>query len=298
MKSTKCLVVVNGFFGDIAFSTSIARKLKAERQYDYVDYLIGLPQMVELLSNDPNINKVHLPTQPSPYPSIEFDTSIYDKVIQIGQMNFDIPPPTQMQLAAGVRNPDTEYHLYTNAEYDAVAQQAIDQLKHEHGKPVLCILSNWEERSFIFTKEQYEQGIDVPNLGYGGKHRNIQHIVDNLSKHFTLLEVGFPSNTSQVSTASIPTDNQKSILFECSLMKYCDAFIGAEGGLCNLAAGVGTRTIVTSDFVHQLYGWNGVLRKIKEPKLGPVHYFPYVNHIELDPYLSDEEVAHKIIENV
>ena len=33
--------------------------------------------------------------------------------------------------------------------------------------------------------------------------------------------------------------------------------------------GVGTKTIITGDYVHQLYGWNGVIRKLKEPKLGP-----------------------------
>ena len=50
--------------------------------------------------------------------------------------------------------------------------------------------------------------------------------------------------------------------------------IGGESGLINLAAGVkGTKTIITGDYVHQLYGWNGVMRKLKEPKLGPEFYF-------------------------
>jgi hypothetical protein len=81
-------------------------------------------------------------------------------------------------------------------------------------------------------------------------------------------------------------------------MKFCDAFVGTEGGLCNLAAGVGTKTIITGDFVHQLYGWNGVLKKIKEPKLGPIHYFLNSNHVELNSYISDEEVIKQIIKNI
>jgi hypothetical protein len=298
MKNTKCLVVVNGFFGDIAFSTSIAKKLKQENQYDMIDYHIGFPQMESLLNNDLNINTVFLPTNPTPYPQIPFDINDYDKVVQIGQMYFDIPPPTQMQISAGVRNPDSEYQLFTNYEYDQIAQQILIEMRKEYGKPVLCIQSNWEERSFLFTREEYERGVDVPNFGYGGRHRNVQSIVNELSKHFSLLEVGFPSNISQLSTVHVPTSDQKSILFECSIMKYSDAFVGAEGGLCNLAAGVGCRTIITSDFIHQLYGWNGVLRKIETPKLGPVHYFANRGHVELDPYLTDEQVAYEIIKNI
>lgn len=295
MKNTKCLVIVNGFFGDIAFSTSIARKLKQEKQYNEIDYHIGLPQMIELLNNDPNIDHVFLPTNPSPYPQIPFDANAYDKVVRIGQMHFEIPPPTQMQISAGVNAPDSEYYLYTNPEYDKIAQQILAEIRKENNKPILCVQSNWEERSFLFTKDDYVRGVDVPNLGYGGRHRNIQSIVNALSEHFSLLEVGFPSNTSQLTTTRLPNTDQKSILFECSLMKYSDAFVGAEGGLCNLAAGVGCRTIITGDFTHQLYGWNGVVKKIKQPKLGPAHYFIKKDHVELDPYLTDDGVANQII---
>ena len=75
-----------------------------------------------------------------------------------------------------------------------------------------------------------------------------------------------------------------------SIIKACDYMIGAESGLINLAAGVGTKTIITGDFVHQLYGYNGVLKKIQEPKLGPEFYFPNAGHVSLDPYLTDDEV--------
>ncbi len=81
-------------------------------------------------------------------------------------------------------------------------------------------------------------------------------------------------------------------------MKFCDAFVGTDGGLATIAAGVGARTIITGDFNLQLYGWNGVIRKIKEPKLGPIHYFPNEGHVVLDPYLTDEEVAAHIVKLV
>ena len=68
--------------------------------------------------------------------------------------------------------------------------------------------------------------------------------------------------------------------------------------LSNLAAGVGTKTIITGDFVHQLYGPNGVLRKIEEPKLGPKYYFPESGHVTLNPFLTDDEVAEQIIKEL
>jgi len=81
-----------------------------------------------------------------------------------------------------------------------------------------------------------------------------------------------------------------------SILKHCDYFIGAEGGLANIAYAVGTKTILTSDFVHQLYGPNGVLQKLNEPKLGPRYYGSSPNmHVDLDPYLTDEEVVSNIV---
>ena len=152
-------------------------------------------------------------------------------------------------------------------------------------------MSNWEERSYIFTKEQYKAGIDVPNLGYGGKHRDIKSIINSLTDKFALLEVGFTNGVNQFSTG---LNTSATFSFTASMIKAADCFIGAEGGLANLASGVGTRTIITGDFVHQLYGWNGVIKKIKEPKLGPKFYFGEDKHTTLDPYLTDEEVINKI----
>lgn len=295
----KCLIITCGFFGDIIFASSIAEKLVKEEQFSLVDYLIGFPQIQRLISNNPYINKTYVSQPPGPYPThtnISFQK--YDKIIQLKPLNYLVTPCEEFQLAAGVKNPSSEYKVYTQPEFDKVAEELISDLKIKYGKPVLAVMSNWEPKTYIFTKEQYEQGIDVPNLGYGGSHRNVQFIIDKLQEHFTLYPVGV-GNLSQFNTLSIDEVDQKSLLFEASVLKYCDAFIGAEGGLCNLAAGVGAKTIITGDFVHQLYGWNGVLKKIQDPKLGPEKFFSKeLGHITLDPYLTDEEVVIEITKNV
>jgi hypothetical protein len=157
-------------------------------------------------------------------------------------------------------------------------------------------MTNWQPKTYKFTPEQYKAGIDVPNLGYGGSHRNIQLIVDELEKHFTMYPVGV-DNASQQQTLNMQDNDQKSLLFEASLMKYCDAFVGTDGGLATIAAGVGTKTIITGDFNLQLYGWNGCVKKINHPRLGPREYFGDP-HVCLDPYLTDEEVAVEIIKAI
>ena len=290
MKSmNSVLVCTHGFFGDIAFGSSLAKELKEE--YDTVDYIIGFPQMKSLLYNNPYIDNVFVTVPSGPVTRPEQLDYNYDRVIRLEPLSFEIPPVTEYKQKNNFKNTDPSYKLYTDSFYDKEVEKLFKTLPKD--KKVIGVMSNWEERSFRFTEEQYVIGKDVPTLGYGGRHRNTDSIVQELSEHYTILELGL-KDKSQLETIDIIDGNNKSILFECSVMKYCDAFVGAEGGLCNLAAGVGTKTIITGDFIHQLYGWNGVLKKIKEPKLGPKYYFNNNKHITLDPYLTDKEVVEQI----
>jgi hypothetical protein len=289
MQNTKCLIITYGYFGDIIFASSLAKKLS----YNQIDYLIGFPQVQRLLQNNPYINKVYTSDYPGPIPvcsNINYDE--YTRVISLQALNFNVTPCEEFQYFAGIENPSPEYEVYTQPEFDNIAQELCSNLKKTHNKPVVAILSNWESKTYKFSQEQYEKGIDVPNLGYGGAHRDINFIIKNLEPYLTMIPVGM-GNLNQVQTLNVSDENIKSLLFEASLIKYCDAFIGTEGGLANLAAGVGTKTILTGDFIHQLYGWNGVLKKIKEPKLGPKYYFGD-KHIVLDPYLTDIEIIKNI----
>ena len=292
MSNTNCLVVTFGFFGDIIFATSLAEKLKAEG-YSQVDYLIGFPQVAQLVENNPFIDRVFVSQIPGPKPYHPCTGNNYSRVIELGALDYQITPCEQYQQQAGFEELSSEYIVYTTPEYDAVAAEVVSDLRQTSNKPVLAFMTNWQPKTYLFTPEQYEAGIDVPNLGYGGAHRDIQYIVNELQEHFTLYPIGV-GDASQQQTLHLPDDDQKSLLFEASIMKYCDAFIGTDGGLATIAAGVGTKTVITGDFNLQLYGWNGVLKKIKQPRLGPREYFGDP-HVVLDPYLTDKEVANHII---
>lgn len=276
----KILVKSIGFIGDNIFGSSVAKKLKEQYSDCEVDYLLTLPQPFELISLNPYIDNVYL----------EHPDKHYDKVYQLNPIHRKLTPCEQFQLQCDIPNPSPEFEVYTNPSLDKYIEHLFKSISD---KIIVAWLSNWEERTFGFTEEEYKRGIDVPNLGYGGRTRDISYIINELGKDLNiyLIEIGKPSGTIQ-SDINLFTMSEYSLT--ASILKNSHYFIGAEGGLANLASGVGTKTILTGDFVHQLYGWNGVIEKCEEPKLGPKYYFDKENHIVLNPYLTDKEVIEQI----
>jgi hypothetical protein len=277
----RILIKAVGFIGDNLFGSSVAKKLKEQYTDCIVDYQLSIIQPFELISNNPYIDNVFL-TTPS---------HTYDKIYQLNPIHRKLTPCEQFQLQCEVKNYSPEFEIYTNKILDEYIKYCFQPVKD---KKIIAWLSNWEERSFIFTEEEYKKGIDIPGFGYGGKHRNVSSIIQKLSENqeIFLIEVGKPNGTDQ-KISDISTVSEYTLT--ASILKNCDYFIGAEGGLANLASGVKTKTILTGDFIHQLYGWNGVIEKCEDPKLGPIHYFPDKGHVVLDPYLTDEEVAKHIL---
>lgn len=290
------LIKVNGFLGDILFASSVARHLKhkfeifenAVGHRDVravnVHFQIKFFQSYELLSNNPYIYQVWMSDPPNVYE--------FEHTYEIGNIDQSEPATIQFQRQCGIENTELLYKVYTNHLLDAVSNLMLK----EHKKPIVAYPSDWGSRSFLFTKNEYERGINVPNFGYGGKHRNVNWIIEQLSKRYTMLEVGFPAETPQAIAGGLFTTPIYSMT--ASLLKYCDWMIGAEGGMTNLAAGVGTKCIITTDFIHQLYGWNGCIKKIQEPKMGPATYFPNNGHVHLDPFLTDNEVLEQLIKTI
>lgn len=285
MKS--CLIVCHGYFGDHLFANSIAEHLIEDGQFDAVDYVIGFPQVFTFFVRNPYVRNVFIDGV-GPSPRIPSNSNTYDRVFQLGPITRVIPPAVEVQMACGVNHPSPRFYVNTNEEMDKFVR---DYYGEKTGL-VVGLMNGWKERSFLFTKEQYDRGIDVPNLGYGGAHRNTDWIVEQLELEFNTIRIGTEGNVNQFTVHH----EGPSLDLTASILKYCDVFVGAEGGLANLAYAVGTDTILTSDFVHQLYGPNGVLQKLPEPKLGPIYYGGKNTHINLDPYLTDEDVFLKIAE--
>ena len=277
------LIKSTGFIGDILFSTSVARQMKREDRTLLIDYQIPLNAPYEILQLDNNINRIFIPNE-------EVDESSYDKVFTLPPCTQEDPPTIQYQKHCGVKDLDPSY----NVEVPHTAIEVVSAMMKPHkqqGKKIVAWQGNWEEKSFRYTEEEYKRGVNVPNLGYGGKRRDINFLISELSRRYLLIKVGFDPGISQNQIGLLTTGI---FTYTAAILSQCDYMVGGESGLINLAAGVGTKTIITGDYVHQLYGWNGVIRKLKEPKLGPEFYFGKENHVSLNPYLRDEEVVEEM----
>jgi len=282
----KQLVKCNGFIGDHLFAAGIAQ---SNPYTDPIDYCVSVHQVMGLFNNDPRIGKVIHNSELTP----EMEKQ-YDKVYNLPPVDQSIPPPIYFRHHCEIFTDDLGYKIYTNEGADDSSKLLLPK----DGRPNIAVQSNWIEKSFKFTPEQYKAGINHPNeTGYGGERRNIENILSVLAKECNIIMVGFPTGTPnhkhQPMGGAMAAGYYSAT---ASVIKSCDWMIGGESGLINLAAGVGTKTIITGDFVHQLYGWNGVIKKIQKPKLGPEFYFPNEGHVSLDPYLTDTEVASQMRE--
>lgn len=276
------LIKVSGFIGDCLFATSIAQRLKEIGWADRVDYQIPVVQPKLLMDRDPWIDDVYVQRDPP--------LNIYHKIIQVGQVDQNIPATKHMQAMAGIP-PELQslgYRVYQVPQYDHEEFERVESLRRKYNKPVVAWQSNWVERAYQTTPEEYEKHI-------GGPHRKIDEIIATLNEKFIMVEVGLPAGMTQHNTKAA---NPESYARTASFIKWCDYMIGAEGGLTNLAAGLGTKCIITTCFIHQVYGIKGHVRRIAEPQMGPQIYFPNKGHVHLPPFIPDEEVARLIIENI
>lgn len=275
----KILVNCKGFIGDILFASSLAKKLKEKYGSDtIVDYWIPLIQPKLLLEQNPYINGVFGPD------SMGLLVTLYNLIIDIPEVNQAYPATIWMQAHAGIEDQSTEFDVWTVYEHDRWAWRWCFDLFPP--RPYLAIQRDWAWKAYQSTEETLANGIGAP-------HRNTDDIVATLKSEFTVIDVGFDR-----SCPSTHPDAQDSDYFSktASVIKHCDYFIGSEGGLSNLAAAVGTKCIITTDFIYQNYGPNGRIKQIENPMMGPAIYYPDAGHVHLDPCLTDDEILSKIRE--
>jgi hypothetical protein len=273
------LVKARGYIGDVLFQSSIAKKLKEKFPRCEIHYDIPVVQPKHLLQNNPYIDFVWWK---------DFnDGTKFDLVIDMPEVDQAYPATLQFQAAAGIEDQSVEYEVYTSIQHDLSAHMLRDDIEMKAGKGAKIIgwQKNWEWRAYQCTPETLRNGIGAP-------HRNIEKVIKELQDHYIMLDVGFDRHVD--TTAPVA---QNPVLYSrtASLIKMCDWFIGAEGGLSNLAAGVGTKCIITTDFIEQNYGPNGRIRKCNPPMMGPATYFPDAGHVHLDPCITDDDIAPEIV---
>jgi len=292
------LIKTTGFIGDILFASSVAEVLCRELSLGYsgIDFLIGFPQPYELLKLNPFIGEVYLSDKFGPYPISNIEKN-YDVVYTMPHVNQNEVPTIQFQSACNVKSPTNNFKIYTNKNIDSIVRIQIDNLKSNTNKKVIGYVANWKQSTVEYTPEQFKSGIVFPNI-FNHAHintRNVDFILSELSKEFILIPLGFEQSVSQY---DLGFESCSLYSYTASLIKNCDVIIGQEGGLTNLAAGIGTKCIITTDFMNYLYGKFGRMKQFNDVKLGPSNICPDGRHIHADPYISDKELLNLIINNV
>jgi len=290
----KILIKTYGFIGDILFASSIAERLHQEQDCT-VDYCIGFPQPFGLLKRNPYINKVHLSATKGPVINLPKGVSEtdYDVVYTLPECRQDVQPTIWYQQHCGIKNTRPEYTIYTDPILDESVKYELDLLNESESK-VVGVVANWQNLTIKYSEREYELGLrnvqDIMRHSQSNT-RDVPKILEELSQDFVLIPLGYDHSTTQYHTALDATSTYTNT---ASIIKSCDLVIGQEGGMTNLAAGVGTRCIITTDFMHALYGPRGIMKQFKEVKLGPASMFPKGNHVHLNPFTTDEEII-KII---
>lgn len=271
----KYLIKCTGFIGDNLFASSIAKKLHEQDTDAEVDYIITLPQPLLLFKQNPYIRNV--------YTHDIVDINEYDKVYVMPYVDQSKPATTQFQEVVGIKNPSLEFDVYTIPEYDEAAKNQLEEIRRP-GTQLVAWLAGWKDRAYATTLEMYWKKV-------GGPHRDIDRIIVSLEKEFTMVPVGLPCGVSQTTTTAM---DPHAYAFLASVIKSCDWMIGAEGGVTNLSCAVGTKTIITTCFIEQVYGRNGHVKQIPLPQMGPAVYYPNGGHTHLPPFISDDEITEEI----
>lgn len=283
----RILVHCHGYIGDILFASSVAERLHAKYGNDViVDYYIPLPQPVLLLQENPYINRV--------YVTPDFDRHMYDDVKYMGVIDQGRPATVQFQEMAGITDTRIPFYVYTLPELDARAQEYLSAYRAT-AKPLVAWQLNWAERAHVFTREHYEHPEGMDALIWAGVYnppeRDVARIVAALESDMVLIPVGLSREFHQ---RTEPALDHLNYARTASIIKHCDFQIGAEGGITNLSAGVGTRTIITTDFMVRLYGPHGSVKPHPTLQMGPLTYHPNGGHVHLDPFLDDDQVIDQI----
>ena len=284
----KCLVKATGWIGDAYFALSLPDKLKNELGYSQVDFVTYRPQPLILLSQNKYIDNVYLAHSP--------DDSIYDTVFDLpGFRNKTIQQTVQFQTFCGIKNTAPEFYVDTCPDFDKIATLIFDCL--DANKIKIAYQADWNDRRWEYSEDEY-------NAGLVNKHGNIEYVINELSKINTIELIKIsphmdnlfaPFHKNHIDPRGFCTNPTRYAIL-ASVIKQCDYFLGCEGGLSNLAAGLGTTCITTMCHFYKCFGPKGLLAPNQDELMyGPEKIFPNAKHKNLSPFITDQEILETII---
>lgn len=269
------LIVVIGWLGDCLFSIPIAEKLKTQKNYMRVDYLIGFPQVKEIMDNNIYIDEVYVYPTPTPYPDHTKLKSVnaYDDVFVLPTNDLSELPTIKFQKHCGIEMTSPQFRSNISTKYQRYYYSG------GNARIKIGVASTWKDKN-----ENY---------------RDVDNIINRLQEKFPqIMFLKLGNNISQFEGAT--PENIKNFYIMLSKMTMCEYVIGAEGGMLNFASSLGTKTICATDFTNALFGENGRLYQYKDwhDRITPRAFFPHEGHINLPPEIDTNEAICDEIEKL
>jgi len=215
----KILIISTGFLGDGMLAGSFAENCK-RNGYERVDLIVGWPQILQLLRNNPHIDNVFLSNPIGANPPTPKDISMYDRVYNTPHLVFSERPIDTFNKAIGLTDLEYNFKLY------------VPDIEIEpKTKPRLSFQYDWHLRSFGTNKTS----------------RNPQRIIEAISSKYEVLVIGDDTHWN------IDENTPITFLQHCAVIKNSDVFFGYPGGMHWVAAGTGVPTITTSEWLMKHY---------------------------------------------
>jgi hypothetical protein len=265
------LIVSHGFLGDGILAGSFAENCK-KNGYDLVDILVGFPQLIELLSNNPWIDNVYI-DQIGSHPAVpgSLMKKNYETIYFTDHLVFNEKPIDTFNTKIQLKKLEYDFKLY-------VPEVELQK----NNKPDLAFQLDWSARSY----------------GPNNVSRDVNTIVNKLQEKYNVYFVGGDTHYN------IDNDTPTTFLKHCALIQYCDVFFGYPGGMHWVAGGVNTPTICTSEHVVLHYTNNSEFKDNTFEEFcnqwmvhtSKHHIDQY--HILLEPYISDNDIINYLTTDI
>lgn len=258
-KNKRAAVIATGYLGD-SIACSAAATCLHQKGYA-VDFYIPWPQIKPILENDSRFKTIVYSKFLNSFFKRPLFQSRYDLVIrEPNGWSYEEPFTSQIRRIAGC-DIKSEYELFLPKDVSCSLKEKV--------KPTLTLSR------------------DIFKRAYG---RDISDLLKRLSLHADIELVGLDPNLSS------KKGKNKDLTDDAIKIYQSDIFIGPEGGLLWLAAGLGKKCIYFSEHIIELA--KNIDRGVPLSCLGSTKHFPNGNHIQLPAYCSNEYAAEIIIQNL
>ena len=251
LKKKRVAVIATGWVGDTIACTSAATSLsEAECQ---VTFFTRWPQLKEILQNDVRFKvrvywHLKIIQWLKPFLNLWFDQVVWEP----SRWGYREPFTSEIRRLAGCTT-HPEYELFLSPGKRNAHQ-------HNNARPIIAV------------------GRDLYKRAYG---RNVDEFIAMLSENAQIVWVGLdPHKNSK-------HGKNQSLLKEAKKIASCDLFIGPEGGLLWLAAGIGIPCLYFTENIVEVAKQNHL--SSLDHVLGSQNHFPrQLKYRALEPYCSNQ----------